>query len=409
MVNFFNKAALLAVAVAPLVTAQTSSSCDPTKKTCPADPGLNQASYTVDFTKGKPSDWTMTFQDIAIDPNNGAVFTVNGYDDAPTIQSNWYLFFGKVECTVQAAPGAGIISSFILISDDLDEIDWEVVGSDTTHIQSNYFGKGNTTTYDRGAYNNVNSPASTFHTYGIDWNSDKTQWLIDGQVVRTLNYGDAVGGQNYPQTPMQIRLGNWVGGRPQNPPGTVTWAGGVADLSKAPFNFFVKSCTVTNYNPASSYTYGDNSGSFGSIQKAGGGSVGGQPSQSQQQNSPSTTSTTTAPTTTSTKTSTSTPTTTSTSTTSSATTLTSVVSLTTDTAVTSQITSVPAAISSTVTEGVTGSDSTVSGYTPTTNTFTPPSSTSSSAAQVTSNAAPGTFEKSSALGLGLAMGLALML
>jgi hypothetical protein len=219
-----------------------------------------------------PSDWTMTFQSVTIDPNLGATFSVNGYDDAPTMQSNWYLFFGKVECTFQAAPGAGIVSSFILISDDLDELDVEVIGSETTRVQSNYFGKGNTTTYDRGGFHNVNSPQTTEHVYTLDWNSDKTTWAIDGTVVRTLNYGDAVGGQNYPQTPMQIRLGNWVAGRPGNAQGTVDWAGGIADLSKAPFNFYVKTCSVTNYNPSSSYTYSDESGSFQSINTGSGSS-----------------------------------------------------------------------------------------------------------------------------------------
>lgn len=66
--------------------------------------------------------------------------------------------------TLEAAAGAGIVSAFILQSDDLDEIDWEWLGGDTTEVQSNYFSKGNTTTYDRGATHPVANPQTTYHS-----------------------------------------------------------------------------------------------------------------------------------------------------------------------------------------------------------------------------------------------------
>jgi hypothetical protein len=75
-----------------------------------------------------------------------------------------YLFFGRVTAVLEAAAGAGIVSAFILQSDDLDEIDWEWLGGDTAHVQSNYFSKGDTTTYDRGQTHNVNTPQTTFHS-----------------------------------------------------------------------------------------------------------------------------------------------------------------------------------------------------------------------------------------------------
>jgi hypothetical protein len=56
--------------------------------------------------------------------SDGAVFTINKETDAPTITSKWYLFFGKVDVVLKAAPGVGIVSSFVMESDDLDEIDW---------------------------------------------------------------------------------------------------------------------------------------------------------------------------------------------------------------------------------------------------------------------------------------------
>jgi len=413
MVNFFSKAVILAIAASPLVKAQTSSACNPLQKSCPADAGLNQASYTVDFTKGMPSDWSMTFQSVTIDPTLGAKFTVNGYDDAPTMQSNWYLFFGTVECTFQAAPGAGVVSSFILISDDLDEIDVEVIGSETTRVQSNYFGKGNTTVYDRGGFHNVASPQTSLHKYKLDWNQDRTIWSIDGNPVRTLNYGDAVGGKNYPQTPMQIRLGNWVAGRPGNAPGTVTWAGGIADLSQAPFNFYVQSCTVTNQNPASSYTYGDESGSYQSIN--GGNNAGAAPAP------PALSSTTPAAPSNATPISPNPPvsnpvsssvaaTTSSTSSVASSPTETPT---TTSTSTAQSVTEVPQSSAEGSSSGaVTTTSSTVivtaGGANTTFAVHTPTTATTSGPAQVTTNAAAGSYGKSTVWGLGAVMGLALL-
>jgi beta-glucanase (GH16 family) len=75
-----------------------------------------------------------------------------------------FLLFGRVTAVLEAATGAGIVSAFILQSDDLDEIDWEWLGGDTAHVQSNYFSKGDTTSYDRGAVHNVDNPQSSFHS-----------------------------------------------------------------------------------------------------------------------------------------------------------------------------------------------------------------------------------------------------
>ena len=138
---------------------------------------------------------------------------------------------------MKAAKGQGIVSSIVFESDDLDEIDWEFVGTDTTHVQSNFFGKGNTTSYNRVEYIEVDSPQDTFHTYSVDWNSDRINWIIDGSTVRTLTFDNdlTVGGKNYPQTPMRVKLGNWCGGCKGMPKGTVTWAGGPTTFDDAPY------------------------------------------------------------------------------------------------------------------------------------------------------------------------------
>lgn len=167
---------------------------------------------------------------------------------------------------MKAAPGTGIVSSAILESDDLDEIDWEWLGGTATEVETNYFGKGNTSTYDRETYVQMADSQADFHNYTIVWTKDTTTWMIDGESVRTLAYADANGGSNYPQTPMRVKLGIWAGGDPSNPEGTIQWAGGETDYNDGPFTAYIQSVSITNYNPANSYTYGDLTGSYESIE-----------------------------------------------------------------------------------------------------------------------------------------------
>ena len=127
--------------------------------------------------------------------------------------------FGHVEFQVKPAPGVGIVSSAVLQSDALDEIDWEWVGGDSNQVQSNYFSKGQTTTYNRGAFHPDPNNQASFRTYAIDWTADQIAWQIDGRTVRTLTPEDAQG--QYPQTPMQVKMGAWSGGDSSNQPGTI--------------------------------------------------------------------------------------------------------------------------------------------------------------------------------------------
>lgn len=255
----------------PSALSQTYSTCNPlTQGNCPPNPALS-ASQKTDFTSGPSSAFK-----AAGSPqynSDGALLPVAKGGDSPTLISNSYIMFGKVEVTMKAAPGQGIVSSVVLQSDDLDEIDWEWLGSDGGQVQSNYFGKGQTTTYNRGAFHAEPGNQGTYKTYSIDWTAGQLVWAIDGRTVRTLNPADAAG--QYPQTPMQLKMGTWSGGDPANPPGTVQWAGGptnYAACANSACAMSVKSVTVTDYSTGKSYSYGDSSGTWQSI-KADGGAV----------------------------------------------------------------------------------------------------------------------------------------
>lgn len=65
----------------------------------------------------------MTAGDLKYD-DQGAAFTIAEKGDAPTIETKDYFMFGNVEIKMKAAPGTGVVSSIVMESDDLDEIDW---------------------------------------------------------------------------------------------------------------------------------------------------------------------------------------------------------------------------------------------------------------------------------------------
>lgn len=244
----------------------------PPLATCPADIGLASGSYYIDFTQQStlPANWTLANDETVTYGPNGAEFTFAKRYDAPYIWTDFYILFGTVEVVMQAAPGTAIISSSVLISDDLDEVDWELSGNNfgatSGSVQTNYFGKGVTGNYDRGTKVATASPQTQFHTYTLDWTPNTLTWSIDGVVLRTLsNDGATSGAYQYPQSPMQLHLGLWDGGDADTAAGTVEWAGGFTDLTKVPYTMYVKSVKITNANPCASYSYSDMSGSASSI------------------------------------------------------------------------------------------------------------------------------------------------
>ncbi|RLV96364.1 Extracellular glycosidase CRH11 [Spathaspora sp. JA1] len=267
----------LATIAASLVT--FAQGCNPLQGACPPVPALG-SSFREDFQSGPGPHFVQLDKQGSVNyGNDGVGLTINKRLDNPTLESNFYIMFGKVEVVLQAALGQGIVTSFYLQSDDLDEIDIELFGGDAYEFQSNYFIKGNTATWDRGGYHPTSSsPLENYHTYTIDWSENSLSWILDGNTVRTI---DTSNPQGYPQSPMKIFAGVWAGGDPDNAPGTIDWAGGLTDYSKAPFTMHIKSVIVTDYSSGDQYSYSDQSGSWQSI-KAENGQVNGRYQQAQQ-------------------------------------------------------------------------------------------------------------------------------
>ena len=247
--------------------AQVTTSCQPLNTTnCPPDPAFGM-DFNFNFNATPNNQvWETTVGPVTYDPVNGAAFTVAKQGDSPTIRTKFYYFFGRTEIWMKAAPGTGIISSMMMLSDDLDEIDWEFMGGNVSSAETNYFGKGQPDFHNAIYYPVNGGVQGDYHNYTTDWTKDKLDYYIDGQKVRTLLPQDANATHLYPQTPMRLSLGIWAGGDPSLPNGTRQWAGGDTDYSKGPFTMYVKSVRVTDYSNGSEYTYTDFTGSWESIQ-----------------------------------------------------------------------------------------------------------------------------------------------
>ncbi|KAI4143109.1 MAG: hypothetical protein LQ340_007113 [Diploschistes diacapsis] len=250
------------------VSARTSASCNPLNVTCSADAALGK-SVLYDFTKGPSTDWSLSTGSFPTFNSLGAEFSIVNMLDSPTLSSNWYIMFGHYDIVLKAASGQGAISSVVLLSDDLDEIDFEFLGAQDNNVQTNYFGKGITGNYDREITVPVASPQETFHTYSVDWTAEAITWSIDGNVMRTLTPQTADTNQ-YPQTPMRMKIGTWPSGDPSEPEGVIQWGGGLINYNDGPFTMTVQSVRVVDYSSGTSYSYGNNSGTWQSLQSSGG-------------------------------------------------------------------------------------------------------------------------------------------
>jgi len=171
-----------------------------------------------------------------------------------TTDSVWY---GQISAKMTTSQGKGVVTAFIMMSDVKDEIDFEFVGVDIDHAQSNYYSQG-VTNYNHGANHSAANTREQVHTYTIDWQEDQLTWSVDGNVVRTLKRSDTWNSTSnrfdYPQTPSRVMLSLWPAGLPSNGEGTVNWAGGLIDWSSkymqnGYYYAVVQEVTVKCYDP----------------------------------------------------------------------------------------------------------------------------------------------------------------
>ncbi|KAI7903420.1 concanavalin A-like lectin/glucanase domain-containing protein [Cokeromyces recurvatus] len=152
----------------------------------------------------------------------------------PTLNATTYMLYGKVSATLRAASTGGSVTAFILIADIGDEIDFEFIGGDNKHVQTNYFwGKTIEYTVNGGIHAVEGGDVDkSFHKYTIDWRPDRITWLVDDIIIRTKTKAETCDGTGickFPSHPARIQIGLWDGSIET---GTAEWSNGPIDWSK---------------------------------------------------------------------------------------------------------------------------------------------------------------------------------
>jgi len=214
--------------------------------------------------------------------NNSILLTMAEGTAGTLLSSTHYVWYGKISATMKTSAGPGVVTAFIVQSNVRDEIDFEFVGADLQHVQSNWYWLG-ALNYTNSANLTAANTNTETHTYTIDWQPDHLDWIVDGQILRTVHAKDTLnfttGVYQYPQTPSRIMLSLWPAGSAGNAPGTVAWAGGEIQWNNSPYmanGYYyaqILDVTVECYNPApdanitgsSAYTYTSLSGTNDSV------------------------------------------------------------------------------------------------------------------------------------------------
>ncbi|CAO3639804.1 unnamed protein product [Cunninghamella echinulata] len=184
-----------------------------------------------------------------IDKESGLPYNVHP-GAGPTLNYTTYLQYGTFSATMKTTSVGGAITAFIGMGDGKDEIDYEILGGNKDHVQSNYFYGKNIVYGANGAVNKIPGnavPSTGYHNYEISWAPSKITWLIDGKVVRTKTRSSTKnknGEYEYPTQPLRIQLGLWDG---STAPWTANWANGPIDWSKqnSPVISYVRDVTIT--------------------------------------------------------------------------------------------------------------------------------------------------------------------
>jgi beta-glucanase (GH16 family) len=119
--------------------------------------------------------------------------------------------YGRIEGRFKAAKASGIVAASLFtytgpsVGDPWDEIDIEILGKNTTQMQTNYFTNGvggKETLIDLGF-----DAAAGFHTYAFDWEPSAIRWYVDGVLVHTETGSKGA----LPTHPGKIMMNLWPG------------------------------------------------------------------------------------------------------------------------------------------------------------------------------------------------------
>ncbi|KAL7947025.1 glycoside hydrolase family 16 protein [Trichoderma barbatum] len=250
-------------------------SCTPApvckSKTLTFDSKLSSIADIGDYL-GDPSKADWMAQGEPAYYNGNVLLTMPKNSVGTVLATTEYMWYGNVKAKFKTSRGKGVVTAFILLSDVKDEIDYEFVGVDLGTAQTNWYFQGIPDYHNSGNIT-LSDTFNNYHTYEINWTPDMIQWLIDGQVGRTVmrkDHWNATSNQwSFPQTPARVQISIWPGGLASNAQGTIDWAGGeidwnAPDIQKSGYFYATfESVTISCYkatgelgsSSGTSYTY----------------------------------------------------------------------------------------------------------------------------------------------------------
>ena len=215
--------------------------------TNPVDP--NEFDFTVDY--GTPN--------VKFDSSSSGVYLAlvqgqNGQPDTGArLSTTRFIQYARMTVAFKAVPKTGVVTTFITMSEEKDEIDWEILGSQPNSAATNVFYKGIKEFDIHSTTENLND-VSKLHTYEIDWRSDLIRWGIDGDYKRTLIRNQSVSPMTpkgefwFPNTPSQIQISIWT---TEDSPdvGVRNWGGGKVPWGSAKsFSAYYEYVDIQCYN-----------------------------------------------------------------------------------------------------------------------------------------------------------------
>lgn len=246
------------IALAELGTSTTTNTisqiytaCDPLlASTCSPDLAL-ATGLSIDLEKSSGLFDTLSPEKISFN-KHGASLQVTGDTDNPFLILKNYIMYGKIEASIKAATGNGIISHLQLHSDDFDMIEFYILGSSNkTHtffeVKGAFSGE-----YDESFVLDFD-PRTDYHKYAIEWTENEIIWSVDGNSVRSVTK-DQFG--KYPQSPMQPFIGITQ---------LTNYDDGVINYSHSPFTMYVANMIIVDYSKASKYQYNSNATSIDAL------------------------------------------------------------------------------------------------------------------------------------------------
>ena len=187
-----------------------------------------------------PAGLTIDYNNANVQVEDGVLnLILNKKLGGTRISVDQLFYYGTVEATMEIAAGSNVITAFILMAENGDEIDFEFVGNAKNIIQTNYFYQGKPI-YNIHAVNYaVNRDlTTTFQKYTIHWTPEYYEWRINGRTLRKMFKNETI---EYPESPSKIQIGIWNA----NPS---KWAGDGINWKDEPFTVRVNSIKLTCYD-----------------------------------------------------------------------------------------------------------------------------------------------------------------